>query len=129
MSVSIDVSYGELIDKITILEIKAARITDAVKLRNVKMELQFLAAQRAVNIPPSVAVEVLTNQLRTVNAFLWDVEDQLREKEARKLFDAEFVELARNVYRTNDRRAELKRALNNLLGSKIMEEKAYKPYS
>jgi hypothetical protein len=128
MSVSIDVSYGELIDKITILEIKAARMDDAAKLRNVQTELQLLAAERAAHVQPSAAVEELTRQLHTVNSFLWEVEDKLREKERHKHFDAEFIELARDVYRTNDRRAELKRKLNELLGSRIVEEKAYRPY-
>ena len=128
MSVSIDVSYGELIDKITILEIKAARIADPVKLRNVQRELQLLTAERAAHVQPAAAVEELTDQLRAVNGFLWAVEDKLREKERHKLFDAEFIELARDVYRTNDRRAELKRELNDLLGSRIVEEKAYRPY-
>lgn len=128
MSISIQVSHGELIDKITILTIKAARVFDPIKLKNIQRELQLLIMVREVHIPPSAMVEGLTRQLRSVNELLWEVEDKLRDKERHKIFDAEFTELARAVYRTNDRRAELKRALNDLLGSSIMEEKTYKPY-
>lgn len=128
MSVTIEVSYGELIDKITILEIKAARIVDPAKLRNVQLELALLTAQWIAHVQPTATVVQLIDELRSVNDLLWEVEDKLREKERRKLFDAEFIELARDVYRTNDRRAELKRALNEQLGSRLVEEKAYKPY-
>lgn len=128
MSIPIQVSHGELIDKITILTIKAARVSDPTKLQNIQSELQLLTLAREVHVPPSAMVEELTCQLRSVNELLWEVEDKLRDKERNKIFDAEFIELARDVYRTNDRRAELKRALNDLLGSGIVEEKTYKPY-
>ena len=128
MSIAIQVSHGELIDKITILTIKAGRVSDPAKLKNIQRELQLLLMVREVHVPPSAMVEELTCQLRSVNELLWEVEDKLRDKERHKIFDVEFIELARAVYHTNDRRAELKRALNDLLGSSIMEEKTYKPY-
>lgn len=128
MSISIDVSCGELIDKITILEIKAARVVDPAKLKNIRHELQLLTLARESQIRPSVTVDELTRQLRTVNEILWDVEDRIRDKERHLIFDAEFTKLARSVYQTNDRRAELKRELNDLLGSSITEEKTYQPY-
>lgn len=128
MSISIDVSCGELIDKITILEIKAARVVDPAKLKNIRHELQLLTLARESQIRPSVTVDELTRQLRTVNEILWDVEDRIRDKERHLIFDAEFIKLARSVYQTNDRRAELKRELNDLLGSSITEEKTYQPY-
>lgn len=128
MSISIDVSCGELIDKITILEIKAARVVDPAKLKNIRHELQLLTLARESQIRPSVTVDELTRQLRTVNEILWDVEDRIRDKERHLIFDAEFTKLARSVYQANDRRAELKRELNDLLGSSITEEKTYQPY-
>ena len=128
MSVAIEISYGELIDKITILEIKASRVTDAEKLLNIRYELELLSAVRESQIDTSAAVAELTRELRAVNEILWGVEDRIRDKERRLSFDAEFIELARSVYRTNDRRAELKRKLNDLLGSRIVEEKTYQPY-
>lgn len=128
MSISIDVSCGELIDKITILEIKAARVADPAKLKNIRHELQLLTLARESQIRPSVTVDELTRQLRTVNEILWDVEDRIRDKERHLIFDAEFTKLARSVYQANDRRAELKRELNDLLGSSITEEKTYQPY-
>lgn len=128
MSISIEISYGELIDKITILEIKAERVADPAKLHNICHELQLLTAARASQIRSSAKVEELTGQLRAVNVILWDVEDRIRDKERQLTFDAEFIELARSVYRTNDRRAELKRELNYILGSRIVEEKTYQPY-
>ena len=128
MSISIDVSCGELIDKITILEIKAARVADPAKLKNIRHELQLLTLARESQVRPSVTVDELTRQLRTVNEILWDVEDRIRDKERHLIFDAEFIKLARSVYQTNDRRAELKRELNDLLGSGIIEEKTYQSY-
>lgn len=128
MSVSIEISYGELIDKITILEIKAVRVTDPLQLENIHYELQLLTAARESQIQTSATVDELTRQLRTINEILWDVEDRIRDKEQNLLFDTEFIELARSVYQTNDRRAELKRKLNDHLGSRIVEVKIYQPY-
>ncbi len=122
------VSWGELIDKITILEIKAARIEDAAKLVNVKRELDALSAIRDDALPEGADIHAPTAELRAVNEKLWDIEDDIREKERAQDFGAEFIELARAVYRTNDRRAALKRQINEALGSELVEEKSYKPY-
>jgi len=114
------VSVGEVLDKITILQIKSERITDASKLANVRKELQQLTlAARGYRHP------ALETDLRAVNATLWEIEDRLREKEKRQEFDAEFIELARAVYITNDRRAEIKRRINEITGSALVEEKSY----
>jgi len=116
----VPVSVGEVLDKITILQIKSERITDASKLANVRKELQQLTlATRGYRHPD------LEADLRAVNERLWSVEDRLREKEKRKEFDAEFIELARAVYITNDRRAEIKRRINEITGSALVEEKSY----
>ena len=121
------VSWGELIDKITILEIKAERIEDAAKVANVARELALLNERRAL-APASAVIEKLTDDLRTVNTELWVIEDDIRDCERAKDFGARFIELARAVYHTNDRRAALKRQINDALGSGIVEEKSYKAY-
>ena len=128
MSIMIEVSAGELIDKITILEIKAERIKDPGKLLNVRCELEQLQGVCEDNIQPGGTLDTLSRELRNVNEQLWDIEDRIRERERDKNFDAQFIELARSVYRINDRRAELKQQINSLLGSKIVEEKSYQPY-
>ena len=113
-------SVGEVLDKISILQIKSERITDASKLANVRKELEHLTdAARGYRHP------ALETDLRAVNERLWGVEDRLREKEKRQEFDAEFIELARAVYITNDRRAEIKRRINDATGSALIEEKSY----
>jgi post-segregation antitoxin (ccd killing protein) len=127
-TVTIEVSAGELVDKITILEIKAARIGDAAKLANVQTELGLLSRARAGTLPPSAKLDALTAELKAVNEALWEIEDAIRDCEAAGDFGARFVELARSVYRTNDRRAAIKRAINDLTGSRLVEEKSYKPY-
>ena len=128
MSVRIDVSYRELIDKITILEIKFERITDAAKLANVERELAILndAWLRIGVDPENVGAE--REALKAINERLWDIEDRIRRKEADRAFDDEFVELARSVYRTNDDRSRVKRAINDRLGSDLVEEKSYQRY-
>ena len=126
-TISVEVAPGELIDKITILEIKAERITDPDKLANVRHELLLLTAARDRAVPPSIALDELTTQLRQVNQALWDVEDALRVCEGQEQFDAEFIRLARWVYQHNDQRAAYKRKVNELLGSSIVEEKSYWP--
>ncbi|MGA7179935.1 MAG: DUF6165 family protein [Thiobacillaceae bacterium] len=128
MSVTIEVSYGELIDKITILEIKADKVKDLAKLNNIRTELDVLKQSLSAEVQPSPQVSALTVQLRDVNNQLWEIEDLIRDKERTKTFDEEFIRLARSVYITNDVRAKLKRELNDLLGSKLVEEKDYKPY-
>ncbi len=128
VSVAVEIAPGELIDKITILEIKRARIGDPDKLANVAHELALLSAARERALPASEALAGMTDELRTTNEALWDIEDRIRACEARAEFGAEFVALAREVYRTNDRRAAIKRRINELLGSAIVEEKSYAPY-
>lgn len=128
MSVTIDVSPGELLDKITILEIKAERLSDPEKRQLVLYELNLLQAKRQQGVPAHPSVEQATGQLRSVNAALWDIEDQIRDCERAQDFGDRFVALARAVYRTNDRRAALKRQINDLLGSALAEVKAYAPY-
>lgn len=121
----IPVSWGELIDKITILEIKAERIKDPAKLHNVLRELRTLVSARDTQPWRRPEAERLSAELKTVNTALWEIEDALRGCEQAGDFGARFVELARRVYITNDRRARLKRALNELLGSEFVEEKSY----
>jgi hypothetical protein len=127
-SVQVALSPGELIDKITNLEIKAARMDDPAKLRNVRAELDLLKRIRDAEIPNAAGLDALTDALRGVNARLWDVEDDLRDCERGRQFDDRFVELARAVYHTNDRRAALKKDINTLLGAEIVEEKSYAAY-
>ena len=124
-SLRVEVGAGELIDKITILEIKAGRIADPTKLGHVRVELAALAESRDRTIPDTEELRALTAALRAVNESLWRVEDEIRACERAGTFGPEFVELARSVYRENDRRAELKREINMLLGSAIVEEKSY----
>lgn len=126
--VLVEVAPGELLDKLTILQIKAERIDDPAKLRHVRAELRVLAAARDRALPASDRLVELTAELREVNERLWEVEDELRRCEARQDFGARFVELARSVYKTNDRRAAVKRQINDLLGSALVEEKSYAPY-
>lgn len=127
-SVMIEMAPGELIDRITILEIKDSRIDDAAKRGNVGRELASLRAARDAAVPPSAELARLAAALGAVNQTLWDVEDAIRDREREQDFGAEFVALARSVYRHNDRRAALKREINLLLGSEIIDEKNYAPY-
>ena len=127
-TVKVDVAPGELIDKITILLIKSERIDDPDKIANVQLELDILQAIHESSIPGSPALDGLTAKLKRVNEALWGIEDDIRACEAERDFGDTFVQLARSVYRTNDDRAQLKRDINVLLGSQILEEKSYKPY-
>ena len=128
MSITIDVSPGELVDKITILEIKLERIDDPAKLANIRYEQAILLEILGRNIAPSAEIDVLRGELKILNETIWRVEEELREFERRKNFGAEFIEAARTVYFTNDRRADAKRRINELLGSRILEEKSHKAY-
>lgn len=122
----VPVSAGELLDKVTILNIKSQRITDAGKLANVNKELHALRATCA-----SHGLDLghaLVGELQKINEMLWDVEDALREKERRKMFDDEFIRMARAVYYTNDKRAAVKKEINLLMGSAFVEEKSYQAY-
>jgi len=126
--IRVDISPGELIDKITILELKLERISDPVKLANVRLEYNVLMDVYGREIVASDALRALTERLKNINAALWEIEDDIREHERAKNFDAGFVILARSVYRTNDERSAVKRAINELLASKIIEEKSYAAY-
>jgi uncharacterized protein DUF6165 len=126
--ISVPISYGELIDKITILEIKSERIRDAAKVANVRTELDLLAETWLTNAASSKDIAVERDALKRVNEALWDIEDRIRLKEKAKAFDAEFIELARSVYIRNDERARVKRAINEKLGSTLVEEKSYQDY-
>ncbi len=127
-SVPVEVSPGELIDKITILEIKTERIADPEKLENVRYELEKLAAVRDRALPDTAELGRLTGELKAANARLWDIEDEIRDHERLGSFGAAFIGLARAVYRTNDGRAAIKARINGLLGARIREEKSYAPY-
>jgi len=125
----VPVSWGELIDKITILEIKADRLNAADAARNAEHELGLLRGVLATmggDAPPELAG--LAAELATINRRLWDIEDAIRAKEAARSFDADFISLARAVYHSNDERSRIKRAINGLLGSVIIEEKQYVGY-
>lgn len=128
MRLSVQTSPGEFLDKLTILEIKSERIADGGKLANVRRELELLKATWAAAAPAGTDLSALTAGLKAVNEALWDIEDAIRLKEASQAFDGEFVELARSVYRTNDRRAAIKREINLALGSDLLEEKSYQDY-
>jgi len=122
------ISYGELIDKITILEIKQKNITDETKLHNITKELETLHKTRDQYLSVTPELNQLTAQLYKTNCMLWDIEDAIRDKERHKEFDDEFIQLARSVYHTNDQRCRIKRAINELYNSPLLEEKSYKPY-
>jgi hypothetical protein len=124
----VPISPGELLDKITILRIKSARITDAAKLANVRAELAELEKtwRSAVGARSDVADD--ERALQAVNERLWTIEDDIRDKERAQALDARFIELARSVYIENDERAAIKKRINVKLGSRIVEEKSYKPY-
>ena len=124
----IPVSWGELFDKITILQIKIENLQEKNALNNVKTEHDQLNTIYNNNFLIDEIARVLFNDLKEINQKLWDIEDKIREKEKSKKFDKEFIELARNVYFTNDERSRIKRNINETLGSKIIEEKSYSKY-
>lgn len=125
---AVPTSWGEVIDKITILEIKKKNIANEAALLNVERELRMLSDLIGGFIADDPALVEMKRELREINSRLWTIEDRIREKEAGRSFDAEFIELARSVYRTNDLRAAVKRRINMHLASEIIEEKSYKPY-
>ena len=129
MSIMAPISAGELVDKITILRNKARRIGDPAKEANVRKELAMLEALADEALPKTPEIDRLTAQLSEVNIALWDIEDGKRDCERRGDFGDRFVQLARSVYVENDRRAAIKRAINEAAGSDIVEEKSYKPYA
>jgi len=122
------ISHGELIDKITILEIKSEQIADPSKLANVRKELELLLAVWRDDPAAAVDIGAERARLKAVNQALWDIEDRIRLKEKAQAFDAEFIELARAVYFQNDDRAAIKREINLKLGSQLVEEKSYQNY-
>ena len=128
MSLLAPVSVGEFLDKLTILEIKSEKITDPQKLDNILQELTVVRTTWQSSAFADVEMEPELSQLKAVNERLWAIEDDIRDKERDKLFDAKFIELARSVYITNDRRAALKKALNLKSGSDLVEEKSYAEY-
>ncbi|NVK00838.1 MAG: hypothetical protein HWE12_04775 [Oceanospirillaceae bacterium] len=128
MLVSLPVSIGEAIDKLTILQIKAERISDANKLVNINKELSILKADLDKIDGLWGQISKLMSDLKTVNEELWVIEDDIRAKEFKKEFDEEFIRLARAVYVTNDKRADVKKQINLLLGSELVEEKSYEDY-
>ena len=122
------VSYGELIDKMTILQIKLQEIRDEAKLANVRNELELLEATWENDAASKVDIADETGRLLAVNKRLWDIEDRIRLKERAQAFDDDFVKLARSVYFENDERAAIKREINLKLGSTLVEEKSYQDY-
>ena len=121
----VPVSWGELLDKITILEIKAERIDDAAKLANVRTELDGLLPLLQQQLQAQPALAALQQQLKAINERMWDIQDQLRDKEAAQVFDDAFIQLARGVYGTNGERVQVKNEINRLAGSALVEEKQY----
>jgi len=127
--IQVPVSPGEVLDKITILEIKSERISDAGKLANVKRELELLQAAWLQSVEEDETVHRIHSKLKAINEALWEIEDDIRDKERAREFDQVFIDLARSVYVTNDQRADAKKELNEYLGSEIVEEKSYQDYS
>jgi len=128
-NIQVPVSPGEVLDKITILEIKSERMSDPEKVANVRVELALLQETWNNFIKNDDKIQRLHEQLKEINEALWEIEDDIRDKERAKEFDERFIELARAVYVTNDRRSEVKKQLNLHLGSGIVEEKSYQDYS
>lgn len=126
--VFVEVGAGELIDKITILQIKLENISDAEKLKNISYELSVLEKSRDAALPASPELVALTNRLKEINQHLWVIEDDIRACESAGDFGPSFIALARAVYQTNDRRAAVKKEINLLTGATIVEEKSYQEY-
>jgi hypothetical protein len=127
-NILVPVSPGEVLDKITILEIKSERMKDEDKLLNVRHELELLKDTWAQSVREDQLIRELHSRLKEINEALWDIEDAIRDQERKQSFDERFIELARNVYFTNDRRSRVKKELNLHLGSRIVEEKSYQDY-
>ena len=120
-----EISAGELVDKITILEIKKEKITNKEKLIEIKKELDSLTNTFNKSIKKNINLKTLTKELKNINLKLWDIENKKRELEKKQRFGKEFIELARNVYKSNDERAKIKLKINEALGSNIKEVKSY----
>jgi hypothetical protein len=128
MSITTEISVGEFLDKLTILQIKQARISEAEKLANINREIDTLMAIWSGSKYSGSGIDADMQQLRKVNEQLWDIEDDIRLKEAKGEFDDEFIQLARAVYITNDHRARIKKTINTKFASGLVEEKSYKDY-
>ena len=124
----IPISWGELFDKITILQIKLENLKDKNALKNVKIEYDELFKIYNNNFLEDENAIRLLADLKNINKILWNIEDDIRDKERHKTFDEEFIELARSVYITNDERSRIKRNINNTFGSQFIEEKSYSDY-
>jgi hypothetical protein len=124
----VPISPGELLDKLTILDIKSERIADKAKLANVHHECELLERVWSESGLTSDVVQALRAELKLINEALWDIEDEIRDQERQGQFGKRFIELARAVYVTNDQRAEVKKKINLELGSKLVEEKSYQSY-
>ena len=127
MLINTPISLGELVDKISILMIKKKNISDSIKLQHVNKELDFLQKTLKKNISEDKINEFLLT-LVNINSKLWDIEDDIRECERKKLFDQTFIDLARSVYFTNDERAKVKNDINKTFGSELVEVKSYEEY-
>jgi len=128
MKISIPVSLGELVDKITILEIKANKISDSKKLKNINNELEALLLVLVKINKDEKIFKDLYSELKKVNQELWEIEDKIRNLEKNKVFNEEFIEVARSVYIKNDKRFDLKNKINDLFDSEYKEEKSYEDY-
>ena len=124
----IPISPGELLDKITILQIKSERIADATKVANVRTELGMLEQVWSDTVEDDEQIRALSGELKSINEALWEIEDDIRDEERNKRFGDRFIELARAVYVTNDERANAKKKVNLHLNSSIVEEKSYQDY-
>ena len=124
----IPISWGELLYKITILQIKLENLTSQDALCNVARELKQLQSIFSKYCPETIKTKQLEVELKRINQQLWDIEDKIRDKERNKYFDAEFIQLASSVYITNDERSRIKKRINEILGSDLIEEKSYSEY-
>ena len=124
----IPISWGELFDKITILQIKSEKILSPASLKNIDRELKQLSLVFDKAFAENSLALELAEELKEINSRLWDIEDRIREKEKKKVFDNEFIQLARNVYIKNDQRSVIKRTINEAFGSELIEEKSYSKY-
>ena len=125
--IKIEVSYGEIVDKLTILEIKRENVLDPEKSKNIENEYMYLLPIVEGEIKMDRESRIYLDLLET-NRILWDIEDKIRDKERKKEFDSDFIDLARSVYFTNDKRAQIKKEINLLTGSRLVEEKLYTDY-
>jgi hypothetical protein len=124
----VPISWGELFDKITILQIKLDKLTSKNALNNVGREFKQLQSILIKYFPNSIEAKQLEEELKQINQQLWDIEDNIRDKERNRSFDDEFIQLARSVYIINDERSRIKRKINDIFGSEFVEEKSYSEY-